>query len=328
MCTDDSIEEIFRKRNVHKMQVINYKKSVEYENKVIPDSLRASLPISLIDKITEFAIGNVEEIRLRCMRYSSVVCSGKNIMLRMVLRQSEINEILKGMCNGSLYAYSDTINQGYISLPDGVRVGVCGRATCESERIIGVYDISSLCIRIPHKAPHVGGKICSLFEQMGGCHEILIYSPPGVGKTTVLRGVTSILSGKENPLRTVVIDTRGELSFANDDVSLCIDILSGYPKRQGIEIATRTLNPQVIICDEIGDYEEAMALVGSHNCGVPLIASAHAGTLEELLSRSAIRLLHEAKIFGAYVKISRSYKMDFNYEVTLREETKTSDSIF
>jgi stage III sporulation protein AA len=101
---------------------------------------------------------------------------------------------------------------------------------------------------------------------------------------------------------------------------MCLDILSGYPKALGIEIATRSLSAEVMICDEIGDLEEAMALVSSHNCGVPLIASAHASCVEELLSRTGIRLLHEAGIFGAYVGISRASGMNFSYKVSRREE--------
>jgi stage III sporulation protein AA len=149
---------------------------------------------------------------------------------------------------------------------------------------------------------------------------VLIYSPPGVGKTTLLRAVAARLSGGRDPLRTVVIDTRGELSYGSDGENLCLDVLSGYPRRQGVEIATRSLNAQVIICDEIGDYEEAMALVASHNCGVPLIASAHAANTDQLLSRTGIRLLHEADIFGAYVGISRAGNMDFAYDVTIKED--------
>ena len=117
-------------------------------------------------------------------------------------------------------------------------------------------------------------------------------------------------------MRTVVIDTRGELAFANEGRDLCLDVLSGYPRRQGIEIATRCLNAEVIICDEIGDYEEAMSLVASHNCGVPLIASAHAGSVEQLLSRTGLRLLHEAKIFGAYVGLERDGRGGFIFNVT------------
>ena len=284
-------------------------KTVTRAAESLPQIIEKSLPYELVRQIYEAGSrGRVEEIRVRSGRRASVVLSGRNVMLDYRAGQSDVSEIMTRMCKGSLYAYSDTINQGYISLPEGIRVGVGGRATCEDGKIIGVYDVGILCIRIPHRQKRVGGEVCELLRSFNSSKGILIYSPPGVGKTTLLRGCVSILASGDNPLRTLVIDTRGELGFALDGDDLCL------------EIATRTMNAQLIVCDEIGDYEEAMALVSSHNCGIPLIASAHAGSLSELLSRTGIRLLHEAGIFGAYVGISRAPYMDFHYDITLHKD--------
>ena len=302
--------------------------SISIKGRTVTDALPAvvmrALPYRLSDEIRRTTLGcRIEEIRMRAGRRCSLVVSGKNLMLDTVLDRAELESVLEGMCQGSLYAFSDTINQGYISLPDGVRVGVCGRAGCEGDRIIGIYEVSSLSVRIPHKSRPQGEEICRLLDSFERTQGVLIYSPPGIGKTTLLRSVALMLSSgawREGaaPLRTVVIDTRGELAFANEGRDLCLDVLSGYPRRRGIEIATRCLNAEVIICDEIGDYEEAMSLVASHNCGVPLIASAHAGSVEQLLSRTGLRLLHEAKIFGAYVGIERDGRGGFKYDVCHR----------
>ena len=290
----------------------------------LPESVMRALPYRLSDEIRGTSHTHaIEEIRMRKDRRCSLVVSGKNLMLQTVLDSRELENVLEGMCQGSLYAFSDTINQGYVSLPDGVRVGVCGRAGCEGGRIIGIYEVSSLSVRIPHRSRPIGAEICHLLESFQRTSGVLVYSPPGIGKTTLLRSVAVMLSsggwrdGAE-PMRTVVIDTRGELAFANEGRDLCLDVLSGYPRRQGIEIATRCLNAEVIICDEIGDYEEAMSLVASHNCGVPLIASAHAGSVEQLLSRTGLRLLHEAKIFGAYVGLARDGRGGFVFDTTHR----------
>ena len=302
------------------MQTIEIKRKRTLSDE-IPQLILSALPYRLLDEIgRRWQGGRIEEIRLRRFRRASLTVGDDNLILDTALDGREIDSALTGMCSGSLYAYSDTINRGYISLSGGIRVGVCGRAACEGERMLGVHEVSSLVIRIPHRAREMGRPICQLLEDFDRTRGVLIYSPPGVGKTTLLRGVISILASGEHPLRTSVVDTRGELAFSLGGEGLCIDVLSGYPRGLGIEIATRTLSSQVIVCDEIGDYTEAMALVSSHNCGVPLIASAHAGSVEELLRRTGISLLHEANIFGAYVGISRSPYMDFIYDVHMRDE--------
>ena len=305
------------------MQIIEVKRQRSLSDE-LPQALISALPYRLLEEIGARWNGErIEEIRLRRDRRASLTLPSGNFMLDTVLDGAALDATLTGMCSGSLYAYSDTINQGYISLPSGIRVGVCGKASCEGGRLIGVREVTSLAIRIPHRARMVGEPIRRLLHDFNYGRGVLIYSPPGVGKTTLLRGVISLIASGEGgytPLRTAVVDTRGELGFASGGSGLCLDVLSGYPRALGIEIATRTLSAQAIVCDEIGDYAEAMALVSSHNCGVPLIASTHAGSVEELLRRTGIMLLHEARVFGAYVGISRAAGMDFHYDVHLRDE--------
>lgn len=277
----------------------------------IPKIPQGLLPPRLTDALLcNLEEGIVEEVRLRAGRYATLTVSGRNRPTSVILGEGDLHAILTHMCGGSLYAYSDTIHQGFITLPGGVRVGIAGHAVCENGRVIGVREITGLCIRLPHRHGRVGGVVCRLLRRMaaeGGAPQgVLVYAPPGVGKTTLLRGVAAGMAGGEDPWRTVVIDTRGELGFAVDGQGLCLDVLEGYPRARGVEIATRTLSAQLIVCDEIGDVEEAMALISAHHGGVPLVASAHAGTVDELLRRTGIRLLHEARLFGAYIGLARA----------------------
>ena len=287
------------------------------------------LPAPLIERLMGGMAGQagcIEEIRLRAGRRATLTAGGENIPTGVVLTSEDLTAILTHLCGGSLYAYAQTINQGYISLPHGIRVGVAGRAVCEDGRIIGVCEITGLCIRLPHRHGRMGGEICRLLRGMmaegGAPRGVLIYAPPGEGKTTLLRAVAARMAGADScpPLRTVVVDTRGELGFEGDGEQLCLDILHGYPRARGVEIATRTLSAQLIVCDEIGEMDEAMSLISSHHGGVPLVASAHAGTVEELLRRTGIRLLHEARLFGAYVGIRRDGRGDFTYRITTDRE--------
>ena len=297
--------------------IVNRQEDAGVERRTyLPPTVLRTLPERLISELYSGRLPeHIEEIRLHAGRCASVVAGGRNILLRTVLSATEMTATLTRMCGGSLYTHAPTIAEGYLTLDGGVRVGVCGRAACEQGEVIGVYDVSGLCIRIPAHFAVSGREICNLMQKFRYTKGVLIYSPPGVGKTTLLRGVACALASGENPLRVVVIDTRGEMPFLQTGASLCLDVLVGYPRRLGVEIACRTMNAQVMICDEIGDYNEALALASVQNCGVPLVASAHASSVKELLCRTGLRLLHDCRMFGAYVGIERAGD-GFSYHIT------------
>lgn len=284
------------------------------------------LPPMLYSELCSLASKDVpiDELRLRVGRAASVTSGGRNIPLAYEMSREQIDEIVDTICDSSLYAHADTINSGYITVSGGIRVGIVGRAALSGDKVIGVYDVSSLCFRLPRRIRRVGAPVCRLLREYEGERGVLVYSPPGHGKTTLLRSVAASMSSGEGAWRVLVIDTRGELGFSLDDPTLCIDILTGYPKALGIEIAARSMNAQLIICDEIGDVAEAEAIIAAQNCGVPLLATAHASSLDGLLLRSGLRKLHEARVFGAYVGIRRwGNERDYTYKISSYEEADT-----
>ena len=291
--------------------------------RLLPGVLGAVLPPALCAQI-EAAVPSgdlLEEVRLRRGHCASLTVSGRNIRLETVLSGAEMDALLMALCEGSLYAHGNTLRKGYLALRDGIRVGVCGRLGLVGEQVTGVCEVSALSIRIPHVPPLVGGEIAALLRRLSLTGGVLIFAPPAVGKTTVLRSVTVQLAGGERPFRVAVVDTRGELAYGLTAPSLLVDVLSGYPKGLGISVATRTLSAELIVCDEIGDMDEAREIVQAHNCGVPLLASAHAAEIGELLVRPGPRLLHEAHCFGAYVRLfRRPGAFDFDYRVWKWEE--------
>lgn len=288
----------------------------------IPEFIRFALPERVREDIEEAASKQkrVEEIRLHCGRRVTLTSSGKNIPTSAVLTRQEMDRTLTRLCEGSVYAFRDTIAEGYIGLRGGVRVGVCGRAAISGGKICGVYDIDTLVLRIPHSSPALGREIADLIRKSDFMGGVLIYSPPGVGKTTLLRSLAKMMSSGEHAVRVSVIDTRGELGYSLGESGLCLDILSGYPKHIGISIASRTLSPQVIICDEIGSRAEAEAICEAQGCGVPLIATAHASSVRELLGRSGMSLLHRSGCFSNYVGITRRGEFGLSYDICKRED--------
>lgn len=288
----------------------------------IPECVRFALPERVRADIEdcEKRLRRVEEVRLHCGRRATLTSLGKNIPTPAVLTRSEIDRVLTRLCEGSVYAFRDTIAEGYIGLRGGIRVGVCGRAAMSGGKICGVYDIDTLAVRIPHRSPVLGQEIVGLLNEMKFTRGVLIYSPPGVGKTTLLRSLAHLLASGNDAKRVSIIDTRGELAFSLDSPALCLDLLSGYPRHIGISLAARTLGTEVMICDEIGSRAEAEAIREAHNCGVPLIATAHAASVRELLGRTGIGVLHRAGCFGAYVGIVRKGDFGFAYNICKRED--------
>ncbi len=276
------------------------------------------LPVRIYNALSIADIGNglLEEIRIRRNRQAYVVISGNNVLLNIIANNDEMQSILKSITHNSLYAYRDTISNGYVSLENGIRVGIIGNASVEQGEIVGVYAISEFSIRIPNNI-----KVnCTEIMQYIYNGSVLFYSPAGVGKTTLLRNVIAKLSSGRNAKRVGVIDTRGELSAFLEDKSLLVSILSGYPRKIGIEIAVRTMNSQFIICDEIGDERDASAIIDAQGAGVPIIASCHGSSLSDIFSHTGIRSLHKKRIFAYYVGIERNSDLGFNYTVHSREE--------
>ena len=271
----------------------------------LPKALSAVLPARLSEELTRRGISYIEELRLHEDRVCTVSMGDKNLRLAFIANAAEMRETLQRMCGGSLYAYSQTIRQGYLTMSGGIRVGVCGTAATEDGQVIGVSAVTGLIVRIPHR---VRVDVAPLTDRRLAPHAsggMLIYSPPGVGKTTVLRAVAQTASTGSCLRRTVVVDTREELCYSLSGSDLLLDILVGYPREIGIEIAVRSLGAQLVIVDEIGNRADAEAILAAANCGVPIVATAHASTLSELLMRPSVQKMHEARVFSHYVGLSR-----------------------
>lgn len=219
----------------------------------------------------------------------------RNDCLRLTAEQ--LAQILRSLCEFSVHSYTQDIARGYITLPGGHRAGLCGTAVLEHGQVSAVREISSVNLRIAREVPGAAAELCSKIYAQKHLPSTLIAGPPGSGKTTLLRDLSRRLSDNHG-LRVAVIDERGELAGVRNGMPCChvgmnSDVLSGYPKGQGIMLALRSLAPQVIVCDELGGEEDVAALQAGMHAGVNFAATVHAGSIEEALARPVVQqLLH------------------------------------
>ena len=199
----------------------------------------------------------------------------------MLSLPEELAECVCLLSRGSLYTYEESIKNGYIPLPEGGRAGVCGEMLFREGRAAGIKRITSVNLRLHRLVRNFALPLLWRYEQTGLCG-CIVYAPPAMGKTTFLRSAAVLLSEGAvlPPLKVAVADERSEILSVPLSHGL-LDVVSGCPKAQAIELLTRTMSPDVILCDEIG-AGEAAAVLEAQNTGVRLIASAHADSLEAL----------------------------------------------
>ena len=264
------------------------------------------LPRGLSEEILRIASGrrggitNLREIRIRRGGACSMLIGQEKVRLYRGMNEEETDVLISRLIGGALYAHRDSIASGYISLDRGIRVGICGSAAYDGQRLVGISDMRSLLFRIPSGRCDFNDDLYRIFQHGIGSG-MIIYSPPGVGKTTALRSLASSVSSGAHPLRVCVVDERCE--FDVEDYEMCeVDILKGYKRKEGVEIATRTMSPDLIMIDEIG-ADDAEALMSVVKCGIPLVATAHAASFRELVTKPSLRGLLSASVFDIAVGI-------------------------
>lgn len=275
--------------------------------KVLPQELNM-----MVCRLPQQTKANIREIRLRCARPFAVNLSNKDVFLTraghlvstetqdvVCITPDEIDECFKRLCEYSVYSHQNEMINGFITVKNGHRAGLCGSAVVENGRVNGVRGISSINLRVARQIFGVADVLIKqvLCNQMGG---VLICGIPGSGKTTLLRDVVRQLSLRG--LRVSVVDERGEIAAvycgqAGNNLGPRCDVLDGYPKGEGILIAVRCLAPDIVVCDEIGGEQEAEALLTGINCGVSVIATVHAADKDELLRKKQVMRLITAGAF-------------------------------
>lgn len=276
---------------------------------LLPSRLR-KLALTLPPEVRQTA----EEFRLRVGRPLAVVLPEGELALDALVEPEELDTLCDLATEFSRYAAAETIREGYLPVRGGFRIGLCGTAVMKEGGNTNLRNLSSAAIRIAREKKGIARDLTPRLFREGIFSSTLILSPPGGGKTTLLRDLVRCLSqGTEDtpPLRISLIDERCEVAVMyrgtpQMDVGPRTDVLDACPKALGIPIVLRAMNPQVIAVDEITVREDLSAAAMAAGCGVGLLATIHAGSVEELLQKPLYAQLLESHVFRQAICIRRT----------------------
>ncbi|MBE5818105.1 MAG: hypothetical protein E7312_03520 [Clostridiales bacterium] len=255
--------------------------------KYIPPHVKSTL-LSLDEK----KLASLNEIRLRLGRPCMLDVNGVAIFTKNITKD-DIDIAVGKLSDYSLNSVMESLCNGYITLPHGIRVGVCSNGIVKDGQTVFVNGINGLCYRIPQRVTSSAEVIVPDMTINNRILNTLVISPPKMGKTTLLRDIARLLGDKTD---VCIIDERNEIASCVDgmpsfDVGKRTDVISSIPKPEAIQMAIRSLSPAVIITDEIGKDEDALALLDASLCGVGFVASIHSESFEDASKRSCAELL-------------------------------------
>ena len=255
------------------------------------------LPPEIGSKLLRCTFSGLQEIRLRSMRPIMLYYSDRESFLtdngegpreKGIVASSElIEKTVSNFCRNSVYAHTDNIKEGFVTLTGGHRAGIGGRAVNSCGKVLNVINYSSVNIRIAREYKGSAEKCLPYILKEDRLFNTVIIAPPGGGKTTLLRDISRLLS--ENRKVTIVderfeiaAEERGKSGF---DIGLQTDVLSGFHKAEGIVYALRSLAPDVIVCDEIGTDSDRIAIENILKGGCKIVTSMHGYSVEEALEK-------------------------------------------
>lgn len=266
---------------------------------------------------------NIEEIRLRVNSPLTIYAMGRDYFVtldgRVVddekqalkVNLDQINKTFQIICNYSIYALSEEIKNGFITIKGGHRVGIGGKVIYDKSGIESIKNISSLNFRIAREKKGISNGIIRYLLNGNDFLNTLIISPPQCGKTTLLRDIVRNLSNgmpKYNlkGLKVGLIDERSEIAgvyngIPQKDVGIRTDILDSCAKSLGIMMLIRAMSPDIIAVDEIGGRDDALAIEDATRAGIKLIATIHGYSIDDIKNRKSLNDLFNENIFERYI---------------------------
>ncbi|RAV00982.1 stage III sporulation protein AA [Paenibacillus sp. YN15] len=270
----------------------------------------------------------IEEIRVREGRPLEVIYGGQYGFVgpdgsigretsgAHTVSREDCAQLLERLTRHSLYSFEEELKRGFITVEGGHRVGLAGRTVLEDGRVRMIRDVSGFNIRIAREVPGCGRAVLpSILDAAGrSVHHTLVISPPGHGKTTMIRDLARLISEGEWPVsggygggrKVGIVDERSEIAACVRGVPRFrlgprTDVLDGCPKAEGMMMLIRSMSPEVLVVDEIGRPEDALAVHEAIHAGIRIIATAHGASREDVLSRPVLRELTASGVFRRLV---------------------------
>lgn len=279
-------------------------------------------PIKVSKRIEDYFLSEninlnlLEEIRIRTNRPILLKIGQTEKKIEYIISGEEILETLQHICDNSVYSYQSQICNGYITMQGGHRVGITGNAVMKDGKITNINYISSLNFRIAKQVLGASNKMIPYIikEDENSIYSTLIVSPPGVGKTTIVRDLIRKLSNGIEQINykgiTIgVVDERGEIAamyrgVPQNDIGIRTDVLDNVSKALGISLLIRSMAPKVIVADEIGNKEEIEPIMQSVCSGIKGIFTAHGASIEDINLNPVIRELTDNGVFERIIFLS------------------------
>lgn len=248
----------------------------------------ACFPAEIRQEIQSVASCNhrkLQEIRVYKDKEVHLFADNKHIQLRGRIKGDTITQILNNLMKYSYYAYEEDIAKGFITIDGGHRVGICGKAVMNQGRVTMLREVSSFNIRWAREVIGCSDSLMQYIITPEKINNVLIVSPPGCGKTTLLRDIARNLSQRD--YKVAICDERSEIAgmhggITNYQFGHMVDVLDGCPKAEGIIMLIRSMSPDIIIADEIGRPEDLQAIETCVHAGVSVITSAHGYSIEDI----------------------------------------------